>query len=227
MKWLRLWTEWGHDPKVQTMPEHMQRRHLMLLCLRRQCDTCTLSEEEIALYMRISMDDLQETKELFRRKKFIDNGWNVLQWDDRQFPSDRSTERVRKHREKLKKEESDVTETSPKRFSNGSSNAPEQIRTEQIRKEKDIYGQNFASFWSAYPKKAGKGYAHQCWQKIKPPKPTLKEILDSLEEHKNSLQWKRDHQYIPNPSTWLNQRRWEDEPLEGEGSWKKKYLTKD
>lgn len=220
MKWLRLWTEWGHDPKVQLMPEHMQRRHVMLLVLRRQCDPCLFTDEEIAKYMNITLDEALETKDLFKRRGFIDNGWEVLKWKERQFESDTSTARVQKHREKQ-------GVTSPKRFRNVPETPSDTDTDTDTERDKNIYGQNFASFWSAYPKKVGKGYAHQCWQKIKPPKPTLKEILNSLAEHKNSLQWKRDHQYIPNPSTWLNQRRWEDEPLEGEGSWKKKYLTEE
>ncbi|MCK5488235.1 MAG: HNH endonuclease [Desulfobacterales bacterium] len=100
MKWLRMWTEWAHDPKVQAMPEAMQRRHVVLLCLRRQEDTSKLTDEEIASYMRISMEDLQETKELFQSKNFIDNGWNVLAWEKRQFESDKSAERTRRYRDR-------------------------------------------------------------------------------------------------------------------------------
>ncbi len=134
MKWLRLWTEWAQDPKITTMPEPMQRRHIVLLCLRRIVDTSTLSDEEIASYMRISIEDLQETKELFTRKRFIDNGWNVLAWDFRNPPSDSSADRTRKYRERLKKKESDKDETSQERHGD----AIEKIREEEIRIEKDI-----------------------------------------------------------------------------------------
>jgi len=41
----------------------------------------------------------------------------------------------------------------------------------------------------------------------------IKEEQAAIERQKSSRQWtKDDGQYIPNPSTWLNQERWEDEP---------------
>jgi hypothetical protein len=99
--WFRLYAEFAHDPKVQIMPEHMQRRYVMLMCLRCNGDV-TLHETEIAFYMRVSESDLAETKALFLAKGFIDDKWNLLNWDKRQFASDSSAERVAKHRAKKK-----------------------------------------------------------------------------------------------------------------------------
>ena len=37
-------------------------------------------------------------------------------------------------------------------------------------------------------------------------------MLEAIAKQKKSDMWKRDKgQYIPNPSTWLNQKRWEDD----------------
>ena len=37
-------------------------------------------------------------------------------------------------------------------------------------------------------------------------------MLKAIEKQKGSEQWTKDNgQYIPHPSTWLNQSRWEDE----------------
>lgn len=37
-------------------------------------------------------------------------------------------------------------------------------------------------------------------------------MLNAIETAKQSRQWNKDNgQYIPNPATWLNQKRWEDE----------------
>ena len=73
----------------------------------------------------------------------------------------------------------------------------------------------FLSFWSAYPKKVGKGDAEKAWKKIKSPSATLDFILAALEWQIPSADWKKDNgQYVPNPSTYLNQRRWEDAPKE-------------
>ena len=81
---------------------------------------------------------------------------------------------------------------------------------ESDQKEKPVYPESFEKFWIAYPKKEGKGAAYKSYQKIKPPRPTLKIILDSIEIHKKTNKW-QNKQYIPLASTFLNQRRWEDE----------------
>lgn len=71
---------------------------------------------------------------------------------------------------------------------------------------------DFESFWSAYPKKVGKGYALKSWNKISPGKELTQKILSAVETQKQSQQWKKDDgQFIPNPATWLNQGRWEDD----------------
>jgi hypothetical protein len=87
----------------------------------------------------------------------------------------------------------------------------------KVKESKDIYPSNFLKFWNHYPKKIGKGAALKAYQTIKEPKPSLSTILQSIELHKTTEQWKT-MRYIPNPATWLNQRRWEDEiqqPING------------
>jgi DNA-binding Lrp family transcriptional regulator len=68
---------------------------------------------------------------------------------------------------------------------------------------------SFNEFYSAYPKKAGKEPALKSWKKIKP---ALYEtiIADVKNRAANHIGW-QDKQYVPNPATYLNQKRWEDE----------------
>ncbi len=74
------------------------------------------------------------------------------------------------------------------------------------------YDDDFLAFWQAYPKKVGKGAAEKAFKKIKGAKQLLPAMLSAIEAQAKTDQWQRDNgQYIPNPSTWLNQRRWEDE----------------
>jgi len=73
----------------------------------------------------------------------------------------------------------------------------------------------FEIFWKAYPRKVGKGFAQKSFEKVKPDDALFATILKALERAKTSAQWTKDGgQYIPNPATWLNQRRWEDEPAQ-------------
>ena len=80
--------------------------------------------------------------------------------------------------------------------------------------ESNTRGAAFDAFWAAYPRKVGKGDARKAFGKVRVELGTL---LSAIEAQKASQQWKRDGgRYIPNPATWLNQCRWEDElPTEG------------
>jgi len=99
MQWFRMYHEFCSDPKIQMMSECMQRRFVMLLCLR--CNaTVTLHDEEIAFQLRLSIEEWKETKAIFIEKNFIDKDNNVLNWYKRQYVSDTSKERVSRYRER-------------------------------------------------------------------------------------------------------------------------------
>lgn len=67
----------------------------------------------------------------------------------------------------------------------------------------------FQEFWQAYPKKIGKGAAAKSWAKANVK---IDDVLNALQWQKESDQWRRnDGQFIPNPATYLNQGRWQDE----------------
>lgn len=74
-----------------------------------------------------------------------------------------------------------------------------------------VDGERFAAFWSAYPKKVGKGAAEKAWAKAR-INGEYDTVLAAIAAQRESVQWRRDGgQYIPNPATWINERRWEDE----------------
>jgi hypothetical protein len=71
------------------------------------------------------------------------------------------------------------------------------------------YSNQFEDFWKLYPKKTGKKFAYTCYQKARMSNDIL---LPAVKEQIRSKQWQRG--YVPNPSTWLNQGRWDDEVME-------------
>ena len=69
----------------------------------------------------------------------------------------------------------------------------------------------FAEFWDRYPKKVGKPAALKAFRAAK-LNGHLPEVLADVEEKAASAGWTKDGgQFVPNPATYLNQRRWEDE----------------
>lgn len=97
--WFRLYEEFATDPKVQTLPFVYQRHLLMIFCAQCRGILGKVDDEELAHYLHISEAELEVAKQLFIRKKFVDADWNLTNWNKRQFISDCSSDRVRKHRE--------------------------------------------------------------------------------------------------------------------------------
>jgi hypothetical protein len=72
----------------------------------------------------------------------------------------------------------------------------------------------FEQFWELYPRKVGKGEALKLWTKINPSPELVERILDSVWDHRAWPDWRKDRgAFIPHPSTFLSQERWEDEPI--------------
>ena len=89
----------------------------------------------------------------------------------------------------------------------------------------NIYGQNegqkeewekqFDQFYEKYPKKVKKQNVKKWFEKNKPSNELFSTMMNSLEQFRASNDWQKDGgQFIPYPSTWLNQKRWEDETIQ-------------
>ena len=84
------------------------------------------------------------------------------------------------------------------------------------RPKKSLLEQRFDEFWAAYPKKVGKKAAWNAWKKVKPDTELFDKIMTAIGRAKATWQWQRENgRYIPNPKTWLNEGRWDDEYEEG------------
>lgn len=90
-------------------------------------------------------------------------------------------------------------------------------KEKDIREKKKNYippisPQGFDEFWSSYPKKVGKQAALKSWSRLSPDDELTQRILSAVEYQRSTAQWQSENgRYIPNPATWLNQGRWEDE----------------
>lgn len=86
----------------------------------------------------------------------------------------------------------------------------------------------FEQFWQCYPRKVDKGKALKAWEKLcrRPTskRPTWKEIRLALHKQKQSERW-QTREFIPHPTTWLNNNRWLDDPAEMKSSYIKPTET--
>ena len=73
----------------------------------------------------------------------------------------------------------------------------------------------FSQFWDFYPRKAGKEAARKAWNNLQPNEELMALIANNIQERIDKGEWRKDNKsYILHASTFLNQKRWEDEVLE-------------
>ena len=142
-----------------------------------------------------------------------DDGWHHLRCDDE----------LQKYKNKAEKNKTfgklggrprknkglDVNPKETQMVSENNPNITLTTNHKPITNKEEEYSSLFIKFWNEYPRKVGKSEAFKSWRKAKPDTGLLASMLQALEIQKNTSQWKEG--IIPNPSTWLNQKRWEDE----------------
>lgn len=123
-RWFRLYDEMLDDPKAQRLPPQDFKIWINLLCLASRNDGKLPCISDMAFALRISENDAVTVVERLHIAGLIDkrNGgpdgfhYSPHAWEKRQYKSDNSADRVKKHREKRNGEcnvSCNVTETPP------------------------------------------------------------------------------------------------------------------
>ena len=143
-----------------------------------------------------------------RRIRRVDGGFEVINYlKYREYTRSDSSNAIRQKRYRDKKE-------CNERNALQSNVTPLLLSSSFELNSNAINGEStFDLFWKQYPRKEGKGAAEKAWDKISAPVETAKLIETALIWQKRSEQWTKDGgQFIPMPATYLNQKRWMDEP---------------
>lgn len=79
---------------------------------------------------------------------------------------------------------------------------------------KEINKERFELFWKEYPRKVNKFKTEEWFNKNSLTDEQFDLIITKLKKYKDTTDWKKDNgKYIPYPTTWLNQKRWEDDVI--------------
>lgn len=234
-QWLRLWHDMPTDPKWRTIARVsgqsialVQAVYLHLLVDASRNVTrghATVTAEDLASALDVTDDQIESVMAAMQGR--VIDGQAITGWDRRQPKREDSgsletgaksaAQRKREQRQREREDEArgashdesrDVTQCHA-REDKDKEESKEQEHT-PIPPE----GGGFAEFWSAYPLKKAKATAEKAWAKLKPGAELTATILSAIATQRASADWQRDGgQYIPHPTTWLNQRRWEDEVI--------------
>ena len=228
------WFRWHHgsvtDPKVQLVARKSKQALASVIAVWAfVLEQASASEErgtfgsidEEAIDCLLDLEDGATGAILaaMGERGLVEDGF-VSAWEKRQPKRERtdntSTERSRSYRDRQRHATPETDGETP-------CNATQRQKTprgEESREEKKNTplpptgaDARFDVFWSAYPKKSGEDAARRAFAKRKANDALLAEMLAAIAEQAKSPQWVKDGgQYIPNPATWLNEGRWQDEP---------------
>ena len=146
--WFRMYTSVLDDPKVQKLPAETFRGWVNLLCLAKEHSGDLPSVDDISFRLRMSRKKAATLIEHLEKAGLIDGDGRPHNWDERQFQSDGSTERVQRYRERkrnvsgngdetlhetehgrYRKQQPDVTETPRARSESESETDTEQSKS--------------------------------------------------------------------------------------------------
>ena len=99
--WLRFYVRTLNNPKVQRLPGNAFKGWVNLLCLAKEYDGALPPVEDISFRLRLSNRRVETLLKSLRLKGLVD-GDRMHDWDEMQYHSDSSTERVKQHRERAK-----------------------------------------------------------------------------------------------------------------------------
>lgn len=103
MRWFRFYYDSLNDSKVQSLSPETYKFWVNCLCLASQNDGVLPHQEDIGFALRLRMPATLKHLEKLRKSGLLDDNDGALSphnWDGRQFKSDTSNERVKRHRKR-------------------------------------------------------------------------------------------------------------------------------
>lgn len=102
--WFRMKSDTLHNPKVQILPESLRWRYVALLCLHCNNDYENRPDDEIALSLRVTLEEWISTRDEFIKRDLLNSDHTIKGWSKHQYISDLSdptaSERQRRYRER-------------------------------------------------------------------------------------------------------------------------------
>jgi hypothetical protein len=115
MEWFKFYERVVHTPKVQKLPGELFKTWINLLCVANQGDGLLPPIPDLAFTLRLTEEETATRLAYLQNAKLIDANGSLCEmhdWKTYQALSDKSTARVRKHREEQRKSRSTPSETT-------------------------------------------------------------------------------------------------------------------
>lgn len=189
-------------------------------------DVIPYTPSALAQVVRHQVGTVEKALEIFQDLGLIevlDNG-AIYMLDIQNFIGKSSTEADRKrlYRAEIQKEVKMLGQMSDKtppeidiEIEKDINNIYGQDEFDQLGQKKETWEQQFEKFYRKYPKKVKKQDVKKWFIKNQPSDELFSFMMNKLEQFRGSADWQKDGgSYIPYPTTWLKQKRWEDEEIQ-------------
>jgi len=175
LPWFRMYTEAVDDEKLKLLAFEDRWHFVALLCCKGkgmldEDQSFDLLERKLSVKLGLQRRELDELHRRLMEVGLVDEYWQPTKWDSRQYRSDRSTERVRRHRQK--NQNADVThETDMKRYETVSVTPPDTETDTDTEKDKknrpstcEVDESEFDEAYKALPKRKPSHNRKQAWR---------------------------------------------------------------
>lgn len=176
--WFRLYTDIPNNPKVQLLPAETFRAWINILCIFKDGESKLPSLKSLAFKLRVTQGEAQNwVDELIVAGLLEREGNQILphQWNEHQYVSDVSTERVKRFRKRQRNVSVTVPEqsradteqnrahTEAAREIPASELIPLLRKPAQPMKQQLTASMRFPEWWVRYPLKTGEGICAGVW----------------------------------------------------------------
>jgi hypothetical protein len=221
LPWFRLYTRMIDDEKMRVLAFE-DRWHFVALCCMKGSglidDDSAVRDRKIAVKLGVQLADLENIKKRLIEVGLIDESMSPLAWDELQFTSDTSYDRVKKYREKQKlskvKRECNVSVTVQETDTDTDTDTELEYIVVSDNKTGNDADEGFDEFWKAYPVRLGdrgKKLASKAYKAAtkRSSKQTILQGAIAYADFCNSEK-RTGTPYVKLASSWLNQDGWSE-----------------
>lgn len=180
-----------------------------------------LTDKELADEANITVEAVKPALDRLRLGGWIEMRPDcifVVNFAERQYMSDTSTERVKAYRQRRKKQDGNGDETFPKHPSNVEVTPPDnRVQSTDTDKKSNVrsskgaveYTPEFENFWSIYPRRLAKKDAFKAWSARLKEGVTEAELILCASNYAAATIG-QEERFIKHPTTFLREERWRD-----------------
>lgn len=211
-RWFRFYDDAINDPKILKLSDKLHRIWIGMLCIASKNNGELPPLDDMALMIRTKPEKLADAIKSLEDAGLIDTDGVISSphnWSERQYKSDSSAERMKRHRDKKR----DVTVTVQKQNTETDNRTEQKERSRAVAPSDDWPSDFGDQFWQAYPRKTEKLAAMKKLAAIR--KSGVVTFVDLMAGVQRYAALKTEPQYTKHPTTWLNAGCWADETQPG------------